>query len=273
MKCMSIGRLLAAALLIVAAICLAGCAATRVPLPQGLEPQAVWQQFQAGQERLAGQSEDFSLSASMYLSQGERTNRTTMRLWGDAGALRMDVLAGIGTPLAYVAENASGLTVLYPSDKTATIQPDRTKALLTLGLALPFSLQDLSAVLRGRLHSLVAGQYRSVEPTRQDDPAGPGLVFRLGPESLARTLTLSFDGRPLALSGGEDYWTLRFPAEDDGESWPPTRLEASLPPDRGADLRVRELNLRQQPWPAEALHLELPPGITLKYETTDVFQQ
>jgi hypothetical protein len=242
---------------------LTACAAL-LPRPPGPETApAVWQAFREREERLAGNPADFFIKASLYYTTKERSNRTVLSFWGRLGdAYRLDVQAGVGSMLAMYREDAGHWLAFYPQDKKAYDHEDPRRALPALGVNIPFSLSDLCALMTGRLGALVPKSYRRAEARPN------GLAFIFGPGARLTELTLDRLGRPVALAGGGTDGTRPFTVALSGYAGAPDdpadladRMDMAIPPDETANLLVKNLDYKSEPWPASALDLPLPPGI------------
>jgi outer membrane biogenesis lipoprotein LolB len=242
--------------LTVSCLMLASCA-KRQALPIPDNAPVVWEAFVQRQERLAQKSEAFSLKASLRVTRQHKTNRLVMRFWGQReDALRMDIQAGVGAPLAYVAENASGLTVYYPSEAEAFIVADTSRALSTLGLSLPFSLRDLARLLTGSMLPLLPDEYATAALDSDT------MRFGLGAESRIAEIAIKADGTPASLSGPGDAWRidLTYPSVEDPRPDLPKRVNFVLDSGESGVLLIKDVTYREQPWPEDPLRLDLPEG-------------
>jgi hypothetical protein len=229
------------------------CARPAPPLPAD-GPEQAWARFAAA--RLQPAAEPFTADASLYHTRETKTHRFRVDFYGNpATTLRLDLAAGIGTLLASVREDASGLLVYYPSDNKAYVSDYRRSALASLGVAAPFSLYELALALAGDLSPMV-GVPASAEELEEGfayemqggyfsrlvlDPAGRPERF----EQPAQGVTLTFDG-------------LNDPAEG---SWF-TTMRMDLAGGERLRLRLKEF-VPRGPWPPGALDLELPEDASL----------
>jgi len=256
---------------------LALCAcAPRIELPRFDEAQADLEAFQARFTAPRPEGPGLAVRASLLYSTPSRANRTDVQLFGEYDRpLRLDVRAGLGTMLALMREDASGLLAFYPDKSRAYAHSDPVIGAQLLGLPFPFALRDLALVLAGHFDTLVPPRAESVRAI-----SGGGFEFRYsaGP---VRLLALDRYGRPERMEGllsqhyrsqaeregapvsGPREWRIVFSAypEDEGDPLGPAKtLTLTLPKGDSAVLRVRTLTRRLEPWPAKALALPLPAG-------------
>lgn len=218
-----------------------------------------------------------AVRASLLYSTPARTNRTDVQIFGDYGRpLRLDVRAGLGTMVALMREDASGLLAYYPGKKAVYAHMDPVIGAQLLGLPFPFSMRDLALVLSGHFRSLVPPDKAPSEIRALPD-GGFAYSYAKGP---VRLLAVDAYGRPQRLEGelspyfktqaeregevvsGPRVWSLVFSdyPEDDGDPpGPATVLTLNLPKGESAVLRVKALDERGLPWPLKSLSL-VPPS-------------
>lgn len=215
-----------------------------------------------------------AVRASLLYSTPSKANRTDVQLFGEFDRpLRLDVRAGIGTMLALMREDQSGLLAFYPNDKRAYAHSDPVIGAQLLGLPFPFALRDLALVLSGYFGSLVPEQ-----PARVRAIPGGGFAFSYdsGP---VRLLVIDQYGRPDRMEGvlsqhfkaqverdgakvsGPRVWGLCFTGypEDEGDPIGPAKtLTLTLPKGDSAVLRVKSVTPKAEAWTTKALTLTLP---------------
>lgn len=255
----------AAAVLILAV--LSGCA-TRIPPGMELDtPKAAWTAFRRNY-CVRPEGEGLRVRASLYYSRitpTKRTNRTLVSLWGDfGGSMRLDVSASIGTLLAHIREDRSGLLVFYPEDNRAYAHKNPVLGATRLGMPFPFSLAQLA-------HTL-AGDFSGLAPRRYDATASEGENFAYTfDKGLVRRIVLDRLGRPVRLEGRtvpkrEDARQWAFAIDRYEDAGPdaialPDKLTLSMDNGERGVLHIKSRELMLAPWPAESLALKLPGDI------------
>ncbi len=261
------------ALLLLALLALAACA-PRIELPRHDEAEGDMAAFRARFVEPGAQGQGVAVRASLLYSTPTKANRTDVQLFGDyERPLRLDVRAGLGTMLALMREDQSGLLAFYPNDKRAYAHSDPVIGAQLLGLPFPFALRDLALVLAGHFGTLVPG-----EPVRVRAIPGGGFAFSYD-SGTVRLLVLDQYGRPERMEGllsqhfkaqverdgapisGARVWGLAFSGypEDDGDPVGPAKtLTLTLPKGDSAVLRVRSVTVHEEPWTTKALTLTLP---------------
>ena len=259
---------------LLAALLSLGACAPRIELPRYEEAAEDMAAFRERFVAPAPEAQGVAVRASLLYSTPTKANRTDVQLFGDYDRpLRLDVRAGLGTMLALMREDQSGLLAFYPDKSRAYAHSDPVIGAQLLGLPFPFSLRDLSLVLSGRFGTLING-----EPARVRAIPGGGFAYSYdtGP---VRLLVLDRYGRPERMEGllsqhfksqverdgqavsGARVWGLDFSGypEDEGDPVGPAKtLTLTLPKGDSAVLRVRSLTPRVEPWTAKALTLTLP---------------
>lgn len=259
---------------LLAALLSLGACAPRIELPRYEEAAEDMAAFRERFVAPAPEAQGVAVRASLLYSTPTKANRTDVQLFGDYDRpLRLDVRAGLGTMLALMREDQSGLLAFYPDKSRAYAHSDPVIGAQLLGLPFPFSLRDLSLVLSGRFGTLIPD-----EPARVRAIPGGGFAFSYdkGP---VRLLVIDQYGRPERMEGllsqhfksqverdgatvsGARVWGLAFSGypEDEGDPVGPAKtLTLTLPKGDSAVLRVRSLTPRVEPWTAKALTLTLP---------------
>jgi hypothetical protein len=244
---------------------LSGCA-TRIP--PGLEldtPRAAWTAFRQ-HYRVRPEGEGVRVGASLYYSRtkpAKRTNRTLISLWGDLdGPMRLDVSASIGTLLAHIREDESGLLVFYPEDERAYAHKNPVLGATRLGMPFPFSLAELAHALVGDFSKLVPRRYAEASAE------GGNYVYTFD-KGLTRRVVLDRRGRPVRLEGltarrNARQWAFTIDRYGDapaGQAALPDKLTLSLDNGERGVLHIKSRELMLAPWPARSLALELPEDI------------
>jgi len=255
----------AAAILMLAA--LSGCA-TRIPPGLMLDtPKEAWSAFRQ-HYCVRPEGEGMRVRASLYYSRVEptkRTNRTLISLWGDFdGPMRLDVSASIGTLLAHIREDKSGLLAFYPEDGRAYAHKNSVLGATRLGMPFPFSLAELAHALTGDFTKLAPRRYDKAETKGGDFT----YTFSKG---LTRRIVLDRLGRPVRLAGVTSrspengrQWVFtidRFDDAPEGQAPLPDKLTLSLDNGERGVLHIKSRELMLAPWPARSLTLELPEGV------------
>ncbi|XXJ18147.1 hypothetical protein ACR42D_01045 [Desulfovibrio caledoniensis] len=253
-----------AAVLILAV--LSGCA-TRIP--PGLEldtPRAAWSAFRQHYcVRPAGKG--VRVRASLYYSRTKptrKTNRTLISLWGDFdGPMRLDVSASIGTLLAHIREDRSGLLVFYPEDQKAYAHKNSVLGATRLGMPFPFSLSELGNALSGDFSKLAPRRYAEA------GVEGENYAYTFS-GGLTRRIVLDRWGRPVRLEGLTSrsqearQWVFtvdRYEDAPEGQVPLPDKLTLSLDNGERGVLHIKSRELMLAAWPAKSLALELPEEI------------
>ncbi|HWR04535.1 MAG TPA: hypothetical protein VN419_11000 [Humidesulfovibrio sp.] len=261
------------ALLFLGLLALCACA-PRIELPRHDEAAADLAAFRERFVTPGPAGQGVAVRASLLYSTPTKANRTDVQLFGDyERPLRLDVRAGLGTMLALMREDQSGLLAFYPNDKRAYAHSDPVIGAQLLGLPFPFALRDLALVLAGHFGTLVPDQ-----PARVRAIPGGGFAFSYD-SGTVRLLVLDQYGRPERMEGllsqhfkaqverdgqavsGPRVWGLAFSGypEDDGDPVGPAKtLTLTLPKGDSAVLRVRSVTVHEEPWTTKALTLTLP---------------
>lgn len=244
------------------ALLLAGCAAKTPPAVPGMaNAEEVWNAFSSQCADAGSGLKSFSLNASLSFAAQSASGRLNARFWGNFdGPMRLDFTTAVGSPYAMWREDASGWLGYYPGEGAFT-HPDTKKGMAKLGMPLPFDLHELAAAATGRLCDFAPKDFERAKIA----PEGYEYVFASG--APLKSLLLNFDGLPLRITGrGVDPWRVDF--EDfqtsEGFSRPlPQKITLVTPGGTQARLRVKKLEARSAPWPAEALDLQTPVGASV----------
>ena len=261
------------ALLLLALLLLCACA-PRIELPRHDEAADDLAAFRTRFVEPGAQGQGVAVRASLLYSTPTKANRTDVQLFGDyERPLRLDVRAGLGTMLALMREDQSGLLAFYPNDKRAYAHSDPVIGAQLLGLPFPFALRDLALVLGGHFGTLVPDQ-----PVRVRAIPGGGFAFSYDSGPCACSCWTSTAGpsawRACSPSTSRPRWSAMArpsPAPACG-AWPsaatqrttatplarPKPLRSTLPKGDSAVLRVRSVTVHEEPWTTKALTLTLP---------------
>ncbi|BCS88822.1 hypothetical protein PSDVSF_20640 [Pseudodesulfovibrio sediminis] len=254
----------AAALLL---LVLAACAPRVSPGTAMDTPDAAWKSFR---RHYCSPSKDpaMKVKASLYYSRikpRKRTNRTLVTLWGDFdGPMRLDVSASVGTLLAHIREDASGLLAFYPQEDKAYAHTDPVLGATRLGMPFPFSLNELARVSTGDFSGLAPRTYTTAKRV------GETYVYEVKGKLVTRII-LDTLGRPILMHGpttitqnGAHSWQLeinRF--EDAAANVTPLPGKLTLALDNGEKgiLHIKSRELMVASWPAASTNLTLPDSV------------
>lgn len=240
---------------LLAALLLAALAACAPKAGQGTgEAQALWDAFA---NRPVQQAKSLTLSASLSVQSPQKSARLLARFWGDLERpLRLDLSTGLGQTFAMWREDSLGWVGVYPQSGQVFTHRDTKAALSRLGVPFPFSLQDLASLSAGRIAPLLGPSYKSARKTAK------GFEYALPAGSAMGSVTLDFEGNPIHLSGrGVEPWRVDLgdfaPPETGGRPLP-RLIQVTSPGGLVAVLRVKKLELRQEPYAPQSLELEPP---------------
>ncbi len=249
-----------AALAALLALTVAACGPKPAAGPES-RADVAWRAFSAARAAAAATPAFLATGSLNYAGPG-RSLRVELQFWGDRpGALRMDMSAGFGTPVALWAENADGIRGYFPLERALYTHPDPRAGAARMGPGIPLSLTDLAALALGSYAGLVPAGYERAEA--QDDGAWR---YTFSGRSPVAALTLDAAGRPMVLAGRlvGRAWTLSVADWNDETSPPaPSRFRLELDGGAKAVIRVKSLERRAAPWPAERLTLDVPDDTRL----------
>ncbi|WP_319582503.1 hypothetical protein [uncultured Pseudodesulfovibrio sp.] len=246
---------------------LSGCA-TRIPPGLMLDtPKAAWSAFRQ-HYCVRPEGKGVRVGASLYYSRTKptkRTNRTLISLWGDFnGPMRLDVSASIGTLLAHIREDKSGLLVFYPEDQKAYAHKNSVLGATRLGMPFPFSLSELAHALTGDFSKLAPRRYATAQVE------GENFAYTLS-DGLVNRIVLDRLGRPVQLEGvtshtseNARHWVFtidRYEDAPEGQIPLPDKLTLSLDDGERGVLHIKTRELMLAAWPARSLALELPEDV------------
>ena len=240
-----------------------------VPEPQvdGRAAQ-IWQRFLTRANTAAVMSGPFRISATLRYNDGSGENtRVSSLLWGNGKAdtpypLRLDLLAGVGTVVAKVHEDANSFTAFAPEEKTAWVHDGSSRTLASFGVPIPLSLGDLTLLLTGRSGVLF------LPATRQNDAGVPaehrltdkGARYVVPDARLPGELELSESGAPVAWTElQKSGWSIEFEPEEVNPLFP-EKLRISHPKGYSALIVVKEIARVSPPYSTAQMSLSLPEG-------------
>lgn len=217
----------------------------------------VWSLFQASFVQTC-RPEDFSLRASVNFSAPDRHSRFIVSMWGRTDfPIRLDVQAGVGAMLVHWREDRGDWLGFIPASGEAYVADTVQEGAWTTGLFMPVRLDALAQLLLGCWQNLVPSEYEAVRLV--DDT----LEFSVTGQSTPLTLALSFNGKPVSISGPEHGgWTVSVDQWESDVASRPRRLSL-VQGDQSAMIRVQRLETSVRPWQDEDLRLDVPPGSTV----------
>jgi hypothetical protein len=278
-------RLAVPLLLLALAAALWGCG-PKAPRGDSPPAEALWAAFDTARHAARRATTGFSAAGSLnYAGADGKAMRVEFLFWGnpDGGesvtvqrpelrpVLRLDTSAGFGTPVALWREDARGIEGYYPGEGTLYAHADPRAGAARMGLGVPLALGDLAALVCGGYDGLVPARYQSVAPT----PEG-GFRYEFSGALPVSSLTLDATGRPVVLAGRlrQTAWTLELGTFDEAAALPePRRLALRTESGSTAIIRIKRLERRDAPWPADRLALAVPEDTRIVplelYETLD----
>ena len=207
-----------------------------------------WQAFVARSG--AVKEAPYLLNASLRFGTEGDTRRVTALLWGnDSRSLRMDVMAGIGAVVAKIWESGDEFLVYSPTENRAFFHQGSNKPLLRVGVPVPFALDELAALLNGRLVTVFGDRYSDSQAL-----ANGHVGFTLS-SAVGGLLEIDAQGQAVAWQeNGSRGWSMAIAYDEAGL---PRRVSLRHPDGQTAVLLVKE---RQAPAPFnnEQLSLLLP---------------
>jgi outer membrane biogenesis lipoprotein LolB len=252
---------LTALLLCCAAVYLSGCTAVRMPGPADpAEAARRWQRFLAQSSVRQQNAGPFSLTASLRYRNQDSGHRVTMRMWGNGPApLRLDVEAGVGALIAQIREE-KGLFVAYsPREATALVHEGDGSPALALGIPVPFTIQDMAALLQGRFGKFFAAGYDRTEVVA-DGTIAYSLPSQAGG---AGTLLLDALARPVRWTGASG-WHVAFSRYENTPDALPERIDMIISDTRQATIFVKSRQKHAAAYTPAELALTLPPDTHIR---------
>lgn len=162
------------------ALCLmAACAKPVVHAPNTPasteQAAATWQAYEQYSHVTKNHRAPYRITSSLRYDSRGNGHRLVVHMWSNDEAqsdnlgqlsqspLRLDIIAGIGATVAQVREDAHSFLLYSPQEKKAYYHNGSRKPLFSLGVPVPFSIADLTALMHGR--------YADVFGTRFDTQA------------------------------------------------------------------------------------------------------
>ena len=230
--------------LIVLMFMASACARQPVTVPSA-DGAGRWQAFVARSEAI--KEAPYLLNASLRFGTEGDTRRVTALLWGnDSRSLRMDVMAGIGAVVAKIWESGDEFLVYSPTENRAFFHQGSNKPLLRVGVPVPFALDQLAALLNGRLVTVFGDRYSDGRAL-----ANGHVGFTLS-SATGGLLEIDAQGQAVAWQeNGRRGWSMTIAYDDAGL---PRRVSLRHPDGQTAVLLVKE---RQAPAPFNNAQLSL----------------
>lgn len=248
----------------------------RMPVPPPMpEPQIddkaaqIWNRFTTRAGTAEVMTGPFRISANLRYSDASGKNtRVSALLWGNGKAespypLRLDLLAGIGSVVAKVREDASTFTAYIPDENTAYIPSDDVRTLSSFGVPIPLSLGDLTLLLTGRSGALFlpSAVHNDAATPQEHALTGTGARYTVPDAKLPGVLDLSAAGAPLAWKeAGPGGWSMEI-EPDATNPLLPQRLRISHVQGHSALIVVKEISRVSPPYSSAQMDLPLPPGV------------
>ncbi len=238
------------------ALLASGCAATRPAPPRPDEAGAVYKTFLANQAKNEP-SQAFSLAGSLSFSKNGKSGRLNYRLYGNlANPVRLDLTTPMGGAYAHLREDGQEFAAYVPGRDTVYRHVDAKAGAARLGMPLPFTLRELSAIVSGRFGELAPTRFASAKKVAD------GYEYAFSGDPRLASLTLDFEGKPRHLTGrGVEPWRVTFENDEaaPGLAAPLARkLTLTTPGGASLILRVKSLQPRPEPYPAADLELPVP---------------
>ncbi len=200
----------------------------------------------------------YRLQMSLRFGVEGDTRRVTALFWGNGnGALRLDVMAGIGAVAANILEDGQHFLLYVPRDNKAYFYQGAARPLLNAGVPIPFTLRHLADMLNGRYAPVFGAAYSgsantTARGTRYPITGGPG-----------GDIVLNADGLPVSWrENGDKAWTMEIDY-DDGTPPLPQRLALTHSNGNRAILLIKEREPLAVAFSPDQLHLALPENAPL----------
>lgn len=241
-------------IILFACLTLVACAKTPLmPVSEG-EPARIWQAMEALSAQATGA---YRMQLSMRFGAEGDTRRVTGILWGNGeGAIRLDVMAGVGAVIAKIAEDGNDFLVYLPRENNVYFHEGSNRPLLKVGVPVPFDLLQLADLLTGRFAQLFGS-----EPQAASILKTGGVEYALT-GAMAGKLELNSAGTPVKWRQQTGGWQLELIYDDEAPNLPKSLRLQNLNGKR-AIILVKEREVVGQPFTAEQLKMSVPTGIPL----------
>lgn len=227
-------------------LCALLCACAR-PTPSPLAPtdaDALWQKM-ASFKSPETYKEQFSLR---FGSEGD-TRRVTGLLWGDSQRVRLDVMAGVGAPIAKIMAQGDNFLLYLPQKQTAYTHTGSASPWFKMGVPIPLDLKKLAWLMNGDFGAVF-------QPSGAARASNGDFIYPVdGP--LSGELTVNTNGQPLSWKAASGRWTLQ--ANYDGPERQPRSLRLTNLNGKKAIILIKERESDPQ-FTAVQLELSLPAG-------------
>ncbi|MDR3361296.1 MAG: hypothetical protein LBO64_00340 [Desulfovibrio sp.] len=196
----------------------------------------------------------YRIQTSLRFGTEGDTRRVTALFWGNGeGALRLDVMAGVGAVAAKILEDGEHFLLYTPRENKAYFHEGTAKPLLNVGVPIPFNLRHLSDILNGR-YMQVFGRHPAGSVRLADGRVRYTLDGKPGGD-----LVLNADGLPaLWREDGDRGWKMEIVYDS-----LPQRLTLAHSNGNRAILLVKEREKPAVAFSAEQLRLTLPESASL----------
>lgn len=258
---------------------LSACGAVRQQQGTPVPPEqavAAWNAYDIYATDRESENGPYRVNASVRFGEKGDTRRVVVLIWGNGdtpqkaksgdtgtaealpGAIRMDVMAGLGPLVARLREAPGEFIAYTPRENSAMVYHGRGRVRVNIiGSPLPFGLRDFTALLRGRFHE-VFGPAEGLHPVFT--PKG-NIVYTLEGGDRDGSLELRPDGLPARWQEkGSKGWSmsLDYEAEENGVLRP-YKMVLEDPEGRNAIFLVKNRERPGKHFSAEQLALPLPP--------------
>jgi len=227
----------------------------------------IWQRFMSRSNTAEGMTGPFRINANLrYTDSAGKNTRVSSLLWGNGQPdapypLRLDLLAGVGTVVAKVHEDATRFTAFVPDENTAWVHEGNAQTLASFGVPIPLSLSDLTMLLTGRsgLLFIPAPMQANASVPSEHMLIENGARYIVPDARLPGVIELSESGAPIAWRELKpDGWSIEF-EPDAVNPLLPIRLRISHSQGYSALIVVREIARVSPPYSTSQMSLVLPP--------------
>ena len=233
-------------------VLLAGCMVRppQVPIPADRPWRAFTAQMMAVEE-IPG----FSARMSITTISGDGGHRMTAEFWGTPTLpLRLDLQAGIGRTVSMIREDGLNLQAYVPDSNRVYHHPDSKTGITLLGLDTPFSLAELAGIIAGDWARIIPADF-----SRALSAEAGTRRYEFDTDPRIAAVVLDDTGRVLQVAGRKG-WTLLLEQFPDPPARRPVAGRLTVTGGNGDRLviRIKSFSLRSEPWPENALDLEVP---------------